>query len=74
MVKREISQLWMRLSRSGLPFETLKSGSLEVGIPAGSAKGFILKVSTLLLIFQWYRFKFSPEGPPPTKRIESPTV
>jgi len=37
----------LRLDRGGLPSETLKSGSLERGQPAGSAKGTILRVSTL---------------------------
>ena len=36
----------VRLVRGGLPSETLKSGSLEGGQPAGSAKGTILRVST----------------------------
>ncbi len=60
----EIPQLWMQLSRSGLPSETLKSGSSEERVSAGSAKGIILEVSALLLIFQRCRFKFSPKRPP----------
>jgi len=57
-------KLWMQLSRGGLPSETLKSGLLEVGDSAGSAKGVILKASALLFIFQRCRFKLSPERPP----------
>jgi hypothetical protein len=36
----------VRLDRGGLPSETLNSGSLERGQPAGSAIGTILRVST----------------------------
>jgi hypothetical protein len=36
----------VRLDRGGLPSETLKSGSLEGGQPAGSTIGTILRVST----------------------------
>jgi len=36
----------VRLDRGGLPSETLKSGSLERGQPAGSAKETILRVSS----------------------------
>jgi hypothetical protein len=59
-----VSQLWTRLGRSGLPSETLKSGSSEGGVSAGSAKGIVLKASALLLIFKRFRFKFSLERPP----------
>jgi len=59
-----VPQLWMQLGRSGLPSETLKSGLSEGGVSAGSAKGIVLKASTLLPIFQRCRFKFSLERPP----------